>query len=311
MEDVGSFTWRIPSVTETELPSLCEGFLRPLSSVIIPKCITDLCINYYSLNDEIKLKDLTNIKPYSQIKGPIFKLFDCEFRLLIFRNRAYINFRLELVKLFGSMTKIDANATMKYFDGKNKKKTEETQLNWSWDKGTIQKWKNNILHQQFIKDIEKNYFELKCILKLNKLSIDHQSAVPEDKCADYLMLKRVTQNLSDTIMQRFDKLEKRLNCIENRIWSKNVVINGNYRVYNDMTIKGEKVVELRAWLSDTVGLGQYFHIFMDHGVEDLETVKLLTVDTLKSMEIKKIGHLLKMKKYIEMLKGVESVDERS
>lgn len=309
MEEVETFSWRIPSVTDKELPILCEGFMRPLSHSIIPKCITDLCIDYYTLNDEITLKDLISIKPYSQIIGPTFKLFDCEWRLIIFRNRAYINFRLQLLSLFGTMTNINADATFSYSNKSNNPNnsiiTTETQLNWSWDKGSIQKWKNNINHQQFIRE---THFELNLKLKLNKLGIDETSAKPENKCADYLMLKRVTntitKNLTDIIMKRFDILENRLNYIEHRMLynNDNNISIDNDADHDDVIEKTAKLMELRKWLDDNVGLGQYFHIFMEHGIEDLETVKLLTPEALKQMDIYKVGHQLKLINHIEKLR---------
>merc|ERR1711920_250511 len=55
-----------------------------------------------------------------------------------------------------------------------------------------------------------------------------------------------------------------------------------------------KRTQLRVWLEDKVGLGQYFDVFVDNGIEDLSTAKLLTMQTLKAIGIDKIGHCMKI-----------------
>ena len=60
--------------------------------------------------------------------------------------------------------------------------------------------------------------------------------------------------------------------------------------------------KLKAWLENTVCLGQYFDVFIENGVEDLDTVKLLTMNEIKGMGVDKIGHQMKLLHQIVKLK---------
>merc|ERR1712150_446736 len=59
--------------------------------------------------------------------------------------------------------------------------------------------------------------------------------------------------------------------------------------------------EVSVWLKDVVNLEQYGFVFIKNGFDDFETVKLLSMDIMESIGIRKIGHQLKLKKYIDRL----------
>ena len=63
--------------------------------------------------------------------------------------------------------------------------------------------------------------------------------------------------------------------------------------------------ELMQWLRDTVGLSQYFEVFRDHGFDDLESMKYMTVKTMDQIGITKIGHRLKLMDYIQRMFSVD------
>ena len=59
--------------------------------------------------------------------------------------------------------------------------------------------------------------------------------------------------------------------------------------------------EVSVWLNETVKLPEYDNIFKEQGVVDMETLKLLKEDQLKDMGIKKIGHVIRLKRFIDKL----------
>ena len=59
---------------------------------------------------------------------------------------------------------------------------------------------------------------------------------------------------------------------------------------------------LKAWLEIVVGLGQYYDVFLKNGIEDLSTASLLTMETIKSIGIEKIGHQMKLLNCVIQLK---------
>ena len=67
--------------------------------------------------------------------------------------------------------------------------------------------------------------------------------------------------------------------------------------------------KVKEWWENTVKLGQYYGLFIDHGVDDLSTVKLLTMDTIKGMGIDKIGHQMKILNKVIQLKQTETLNK--
>ena len=66
-----------------------------------------------------------------------------------------------------------------------------------------------------------------------------------------------------------------------------------------------KKEELKMWMQK-IELVQYDDIFIKNGFEDLLIVKLLNMDTLNHMKIKKIGHKMKLLSEIEKLKQFQN-----
>ena len=58
---------------------------------------------------------------------------------------------------------------------------------------------------------------------------------------------------------------------------------------------------LKAWLRDEVDLEQYFGVFIENGFDSLEEMKMITMDVLNMIGINKIGHKMKLLKYITKL----------
>ena len=52
--------------------------------------------------------------------------------------------------------------------------------------------------------------------------------------------------------------------------------------------------KLKLWLEEEVKLPQYYELFISNGIEDLETVALLTMTTIKGIGVDLIGHQIKI-----------------
>jgi len=60
--------------------------------------------------------------------------------------------------------------------------------------------------------------------------------------------------------------------------------------------------KVKKWLESTVKLPQYYQVFIDEGVEDMESVQDLSVQNLRDIGIVKVGHQNKIMKYAKLLK---------
>ena len=65
--------------------------------------------------------------------------------------------------------------------------------------------------------------------------------------------------------------------------------------------KGSKQEQFRAWLRDEVELEEYFHVFHDNGLDNLNSMKMVTMDVLNMVGIQKIGHKMLLLRHIAKL----------
>eukprot|EP01084_Bolivina_argentea_P090051 162323_1 len=68
---------------------------------------------------------------------------------------------------------------------------------------------------------------------------------------------------------------------------------------------------VRNWLCNKCLLPQYFETFIEHGIEDLSVVKLLTIEELNDLGIDKMGHKLKILHEIDELKQCNQVNDNN
>eukprot|EP01084_Bolivina_argentea_P203086 346899_1 len=129
--------------------------------------------------------------------------------------------------------------------------------------------------------------------KINELSVQF------DKMQQTIKNIQLRINEDDTKDDRIYKLTERVNILEQNM--KNTSLNVNN---NNMNIQQEK---LKMWLENKVKLKQYFNVFIESGIDDLETVCLLTKDSLKDMGIDKVGHQVKLLSNIKQLKENKNV----
>ena len=68
----------------------------------------------------------------------------------------------------------------------------------------------------------------------------------------------------------------------------------------------EEMKQLKLWCTQELKLPKYYPLFIEHGVEDLETVGLLGVKELEEIGIRKLGHKTKILHLI----GIENISAK-
>ena len=69
----------------------------------------------------------------------------------------------------------------------------------------------------------------------------------------------------------------------------------------------EKEEKIKSWLSDKVELPEYFDMFIENGLDDLDILQDINEDELISIGISKLGHRKKILKYIKVLATNEDI----
>merc|ERR1711997_572405 len=64
-----------------------------------------------------------------------------------------------------------------------------------------------------------------------------------------------------------------------------------------------QAAKVKEWLTETVGLPQYFRILISAGFDDLDAMKELSLNDLAELNILKLGHKKKLIKAAKELKG--------
>eukprot|EP01083_Nonionella_stella_P092330 258443_1 len=110
----------------------------------------------------------------------------------------------------------------------------------------------------------------------------------------------------EELSKQFVVMQSRMSAIESKMNEEqktdhpkqlqNNNINANR---NSVDVDGQK---LKLWLEKDVKCAQYWNLFIENGIDDLQTAALLTMDTIKAIGIEKIGHQIKILHHITRLK---------
>eukprot|EP01083_Nonionella_stella_P016795 46881_1 len=116
-------------------------------------------------------------------------------------------------------------------------------------------------------------------------------------------------NSMDKLVNNFQSLEQRMSDVEQRINEEQKdntnekvdklteemrVMQRDLQKLSTIPKMNPKQLELKSWLQNEVGFVQYYVTFMENGIEDLSIASMLTMETIKSMGIDKIGHQMKI-----------------
>lgn len=102
--------------------------------------------------------------------------------------------------------------------------------------------------------------------------------------------------------QRMNVLTNQMNHIADGISALNSTMQSFVNGRNfQMSGEDKSSSEIRLWLQNTVGLGCYHDLFVEHGLEELSVLSSLRMNDLASIGIDKLGHRLKIMKCIALL----------
>ena len=125
--------------------------------------------------------------------------------------------------------------------------------------------------------------------KINAISQSHEQQLTEK-------LNSLTSKM-DELVKIVKGMQKRMDDIELKIESKDDEFKAMKQELRRLTSSNDINPErrkLKIWLEDKVKLPQYYAIFINNGIDDLSTARLLTMEGLKGMGIDIVGHQMKI-----------------
>ena len=102
----------------------------------------------------------------------------------------------------------------------------------------------------------------------------------------------------------FKKMQSRVDRIELRLieeQKENKAMRERMDKLSGKKNANPKRQKLKTWLEEKVGLPQYFDLFIENGIDDMLTAKLLTAGTLRDIGVEKIGERMKILHYVSLL----------
>eukprot|EP01084_Bolivina_argentea_P227350 383967_1 len=130
---------------------------------------------------------------------------------------------------------------------------------------------------QLYVDLQQKFIELQKV---------HTETIDKLKQIENIKIEETKDNGVVSLKKQIETLQQTVNLLMTQLSSK-------------QTNETESAME--KWLNNMVELPQYIGLFNDNGLEDLNTVKLLTEKDLVSIGIEKFGHKLRIIKEIEKL----------
>ena len=118
-----------------------------------------------------------------------------------------------------------------------------------------------------------------------------------DAINDLKIIVEYTYLRMEMLMDRVNIMEK---LRDKEMTAPNIIIEKPEQKINVEDLS-EDQLKVKQWLEEEVKLGEYFRIFAEHGIDDLETVNELNNDLLKQIGIHKSGHRIKLVRYIKRL----------
>eukprot|EP01084_Bolivina_argentea_P136390 240195_1 len=145
-----------------------------------------------------------------------------------------------------------------------------------------------------------NHFYFQLYLHLNLLHLKHRMCIMKNIKAD------------EGIVYSNDGMAKTTNTTNGNIELMKININKDSNIINETDNANNKIEgtdgiltereKIKQWLTYVVHLEQYFELLVDiNGFDSFEAIRELTDDTMQQINIEKIGHRMKLIKYIENL----------
>jgi len=135
---------------------------------------------------------------------------------------------------------------------------------------------------------------------LSKMEMVYSKVVQlEQRVLDLEMLRFKEQSVSEDEKEgQIVDVVKRMDFLEKKVLERKV----DWRVQQEDTESADRK-RLREWMADKVGLPQYFELFIEHGIEDMDTVRLLELDVISRIPgLDKVGHQMRINHQVHKLK---------
>ena len=111
------------------------------------------------------------------------------------------------------------------------------------------------------------------------------------------------QNGLDSLDERQTETDLNINSLVNEIKNMKEFLGDEYK-----SVSGDLLLDLnednklvKNWLENDCKMGQYFKLFVEHGIDNMAICKLLSMDNLETMGITKLGHRVQILHQIAIL----------
>eukprot|EP01084_Bolivina_argentea_P003565 6707_1 len=272
-----SYTWNIPSLSSSQRFILCSGYCREINikKLITPYCIIQLANKYFRPNDHDTLYRIKHASRNQKFSSHVFEMYQFKWMIYFYPNghpdgkRGTVYLELHQVTPLTGGESVKVCVTLRILESLSVKAPRcvayftngVSMSNAGWGPGLLK-----------LDDLRR--YKTITIRLESQLII-----VTDDDCND----------ITDQILYETErKYEKKMR--------RKLVRSKLNPIRNDKGIE-----EVKRWLTNQVKLPEYFPQFIEHGVEDLFTMKLMTENDLHKIGVKSIGHKSKMVKHIQML----------
>ena len=320
---------------------LVDGYIRSLQSNLdkmIPEVISALCFESYYIDDpnsytwiisDKSMMDAMKIaSPVKSWTSDTFELSNLKWHLRIYpggadythNRRGFVVLYFYLVAFPPQIQSISMIYTLRCVEA-DIQYTHAPVLTKNLNFGG---WNEQLLPSADLQNLDRLTLSLEisitAIIDKNGADItdEYIGNVWSIKSEDYSEWSLISQRM-DELTERVSKMEGILNGMQTNDTKQNdddeglEVMMKKFKSIKDRLNGSSKLDEkdsnklvLKVWLENKVRLSSYYPMLIQNGVEDLETVSLLTDGDLQKLGINKVGHRKKLLHYIEQLKQQRS-----
>eukprot|EP01083_Nonionella_stella_P016792 46878_1 len=283
----------------------------------------------WKITDPSLVRSMKNAKTGSIWKSPIFSIGGFKWNLVVHPNgndnksNGYLKLFLGLAFLPAKVKSVAIGKELRLIETDTMRSANST---YEKDHLTLG-WKTTTLKTEKLQNLTTLSFSTKidihCVIDNEDNDITNQFININDEESKHPPLQYAKQsdqkliearldslmNSMDKLLNNFQSLEQRVTDVEQRINEEQKdntndkldklseemkVVKHDLRKLSTIPKINPKQLELKSWLENEVGFPMYYDTFMEHGIEDLSIASMLTMETIKSMGIDKIGHQMKI-----------------
>eukprot|EP01083_Nonionella_stella_P027018 74299_1 len=272
----------------------------------------------WKITDPSLVRSMKDAKNGSKWKSPVFSIGGFRWYLAVWPNgsravdNGYVRLFLYLAFLPPKVKSITVRRELRLIETDTRYNGDRT-----YEKGHMNGGKTKILKTENIQNLITLTFSVKIDVygvidhEDNDVTNQYINTDNEESKHSPLMEARLDSliNSVDKLVNNVQSLEQRVTDIEQRINEEQKentndaletlieqmkVVKQDLQKLSTIAKTNPKQLELKSWLEMEVGFPQYYDTFMENGIEDLSIASMLTMETIKSIGIDKIGHQMKI-----------------